>query len=72
MISIALPAELELPEGQSELSATIEVVDGQPYLVALDGIPVGEEEEEEGPEMEEGENMDEADFLAAVERGMAQ
>lgn len=72
MIPITLPAELELPEGQSELSATIEVVDGQPYLVALDGMPVGEEEEMEEPEMEEGEDMDEADFLAAVERGMAQ
>lgn len=72
MIPITLPAELELPEGQSELSATIEVVDGQPYLVALDGMPVGEQEEEmEEPEMEE-EDMDEADFLAAVERSMAQ
>lgn len=71
MTPITLPAELELPEGQSELSATIEVVDGQPYLVALDGVPVGEEEMEE--EMEEPEMEDEeGDFLAAVERNLAQ
>ena len=69
MIPITLPPELELPEGQSELSAIIEVVDGQPYLIALDGMPVGEEEEMEEPEMEE--DMDDEDFLAAVERGMA-
>jgi len=67
MIPITLPAELELPEGQSELSATIEVVDGQPYLVALEGVPVGEEEMEE-PEMED----DGGDFLASIERNLAQ
>lgn len=68
MIPITLPPELELPEGQTELSAVVEIIEGQAFLVALDGMPLGEEEmEEEEPEDE----MEDQDFLAAVEQGLA-
>ena len=71
MISIPLPAGLELPEGPSEVTATVEMIDGQLVLMALDGVAFEDDMEE--PEMEEPEMEDgEGDFLAAVERNMAQ
>jgi hypothetical protein len=76
MIPITLPQGLELPEGQTEISAVIDVVDGQAYLVALDGIAL-----EEGEDMEEDEGMEEGgeaaqeqqelDFLASIEQQLA-
>jgi hypothetical protein len=66
MIPIPLPAGLELPEGPSEVTATVEMIDGQLVLMALDGVAFEDDMEE--PEMEdEGE-----DFLASVERNLAQ
>lgn len=70
MIPITLPPDMEMPEGQSEVSATIEVVDGEAYIVAINGTPLGESEE--GMEEPDEEDMDEADFLSAVERSMSQ
>jgi len=66
MTPITLPPELELPDGQAEVSAVIEVIEGQAFLVAIDGVPLSDEGgEEEVDDMDE-----EGDFLAAVERGM--
>lgn len=70
MIPITLPPDMEMPEGQSEVSATIEVVDGEAYIVAINGTPLGESEDD--MEEPDEEDMDEADFLSAVERSMSQ
>lgn len=73
-----MPAYIPMPEGftppeepEFELPVTFEVRDGQLYALAVDGMPLPEMEdmEEEEPEMEEEEP---ANFMAAVERGMAQ
>jgi hypothetical protein len=77
MTPITLPQGLELPEGQTEISAVIDVVDGQAYLVALDGIALeeGEDMEEEDEGMEEGgeaaQEQQELDFLASIEQQLA-
>jgi hypothetical protein len=65
MIPIPLPAGLDIPEGQPvEVSATIQVMEGEAFIVALNGIPLDDTSDME-PEMEDEE---EADFLSAVER----
>jgi hypothetical protein len=70
-----MPEGLEVPkEPEFELPVTFEVRDGQLYALAVDGMPLPEKEmEEEEPEMEEEEEEEEepANFMAAVERGMA-
>jgi len=65
MISIPIPEGLQLPEGESEISAVVSMSNGELMLVALDGIPVGDDMEEE--DMEEAPE----DFMSAVERGMS-
>jgi len=62
MIPIPIPEGLELPDGPSEVTASVEMIDGELVLMALNGIPF-EGEEEEMPE-------DDADFLSAVEQSM--
>jgi hypothetical protein len=67
-MSITIPEGLEVPpEGQFEAPATFEVMGGALMLVAIAGVPVGEQEEQEEPEEEEMP----PDFLAAVERSMS-
>jgi len=72
-----MPAYIPIPEGltipeepEFELPVTFEVRDGQLYALAVDGMPLpeGDGEETEDEEMEE----EPANFMAAVERGMAQ
>jgi hypothetical protein len=65
MISIPIPEGLQLPEGESEISAVVSMVNGELMLVALDGIPVGDDMEEEAMEEEAPE-----DFMSAVERNL--
>jgi hypothetical protein len=71
-----MPAYIPIPEGlaipeetQFELPVMFEMRDGQLYALAVDGLPLpeGEGEEMEDEEMEE----EPANFMAAVERGMA-
>jgi hypothetical protein len=72
-----MPAYIPIPEGltipeepEFELPVTFEMRDGQLYALAVDGMPLpeGDGEEMEDEEMEE----EPANFMAAVERGMAQ
>jgi hypothetical protein len=68
MIPIPIPSGLELPEGEPvEISATVQMVDGELMLLELNGMPFEEEMPED--EMEEEEMSDE-DFMSAVERGI--
>jgi hypothetical protein len=67
MIPIPTPEGLELPDGPSEVTATVEMIDGQLVLIALNGVAFGDDEMEE-PEMED----EGGDFLASVERNLAQ
>lgn len=69
---IPVPEGLQVPEGETfDLPVTFEVRDGMLYALAVDGMPVPEEDEEAEEEMPEegGEDMD---FMAAVEAGMGQ
>jgi hypothetical protein len=66
MMTIPLPAGLEIPEGEPvDISATVQMMDGELMLVALEGIPVGDDMEEEAMEEESPE-----DFMSAVERNL--
>jgi hypothetical protein len=71
MMTIPLPAGLEIPEGEPvDISATVQMMDGELMLVALEGIPVGDDMEEEDMEEEDmGEEAPE-DFMSAVERNL--
>ena len=63
---LPIPQGLEVPpEGQFEAPATFEVMDGELMLVAVAGVPVGEDEEPMEEEMP-------PDFLAAVEQSMGE
>ena len=66
MIPIPLPEGLQLPDGPSEVTATVEMIDGQLVLIALNGVAFEDGMEE--PEMED----EEGDFLSSVERNLAQ
>jgi len=66
MIPIPLPEGLQLPDGPSEVTATVEMIDGQLVLIALNGVAFEDDMEE--PEMED----EEGDFLSSVERNLAQ
>jgi hypothetical protein len=66
MTPIPLPPGLEIPEGEPvEVSATVQMMDGELILLALDGVPLEGEMEAEGEE-----EMGDEDFMAAVERGL--
>jgi hypothetical protein len=73
-----MPAYLPIPEGFQppneetfELPVMFEMRDGQLYALAVDGMPLPEDEMEEEDEEGEMEMEDEpANFMAAVERGM--
>jgi hypothetical protein len=75
-IDIPVPQGFEAPEDSEEgrsfdVLATVSYEGGKLTLTAIDGLPVSakaetKEEDSEGPEMEE-----EADFMAAVERGLS-
>jgi hypothetical protein len=72
-----MPAYLPIPEGFQppneetfELPVMFEMRDGQLYALAVDGMPLPEGEMED-EEMEDG-GEDDMNFMAAVERGMAQ
>jgi hypothetical protein len=71
-----MPVYIPIPEGmqppaeeQFELPVTFEVRDGMLYALAVDGQPIPAEGEAEGGEEAE---MEDADFMAAVEAAMAQ
>lgn len=67
MITIPTPSGLEIPEGEPvEVSATVQMMDGELILLALEGVPLEGETEAEGEE----EEMGDEDFMAAVERGL--
>lgn len=76
-----MPAYLPIPEGFQppneetfELPVMFEMRDGKLYALAVDGMPLPEGEAED-EEMEDEEMEDEEEpmnFMAAVERGMAQ
>lgn len=69
MITIPIPEGLEVPqEPQFELPVIFEIEGDQLIVLAVNGIPVEMEEEEEG-EMEE-EGGEEGDFASAVEQAM--
>jgi hypothetical protein len=73
---IPMPEGLQVPEEQQfDLPVTFEVRDNMLYALAVDGMPVPKEKEEEGEEMEEeGGEMEEEggemDFMSAVESAM--
>jgi hypothetical protein len=70
MDMIKPPEGLELPEeGEVELTSTFLVSGGMLSLVAIEGMPLPESSEVEEPG---GEPVDEANFLAAVERKATQ
>jgi hypothetical protein len=73
---IPVPEGLELPDQpQFDMPVTFEVRDNMLYALAVNGMPVPKEKEEEGEEMEEeGGEMEEEngkmDFMSAVESAM--
>lgn len=73
---IPIPEGLQVPEEkQFDLPVTFEVRDNMLYALAVNGMPVPKEQEEEGEEMEEeGGEMEEEngemDFMSAVESAM--
>jgi len=71
MITIPIPEGLQVPqEPQFELPVIFEIEGDQLIVLAVDGIPVEMEEEEEGEMEEGGEEGGEADFASAVEQAM--
>jgi hypothetical protein len=78
-LEIPVPEGFEAPEdAQSGASfdvlATVKMVGGSLTLEAIDGLPVTAQAttEEADEEMEEGEMPDEADFVSAIDRSMAE
>jgi hypothetical protein len=77
-----MPAYIPVPEGlalpdqpQFDMPVTFEVRDNMLYALAVNGMPVPKEKDEEGEEMEEeGGEMEEEggkmDFMTAVESAM--
>lgn len=72
-IYIPIPEGLAVPEEpEFELPVTFEVREGQLYALAVDGLPIAAEGEEPEEEEEMEQEEEPANFMAAVERGMAQ
>jgi hypothetical protein len=67
---LPLPEGLEVPpEGQFELPVLAEMREGQIYVLEIGGMPLPDVEAEMEEELDNAE-MNEEDFMAAVERQM--
>lgn len=75
-IDIPVPQGFEAPEDSEEgrsfdVLATVSYEGGKLILTAIDGLPVSAESKTEEPDAEEPEMEEDADFMAAVERGLS-